>query len=352
MFDTPVVLIAFNRPEVTARTLDAIRQVAPRRLFLVCDGPRPDHADDPDRVAAVRSVLDGVDWPARVERRYSDANLGCEGNVELGLDWVFSQVGEAVVLEDDCVPDPTFFRFAAELLDRYRDDRRVWHVAGNVHGVPPRLFGGDSYRFSTWASVWGWATWADRWQRHRSVFHRDHVRRPGHDGEAPVRRTPARALPGTLVTRSAERHFAEAARSADVVTHGWDKHWWLTIMSEGGLSVTPAVNLVHNVGFGAGATHGVVERRTEPAAPMPFPLRHPAEVALDVEVERELELSLSRVGGRTAVAARRVVRSPALRRVLRSAAYSAPARAGARTASRLTDRLRRVRTTEGSGRSC
>jgi hypothetical protein len=334
-----VVLVAFNRPHLARRTLAAIREAAPQQLFLVADGPRPDRPDDADLCAATREVLDAVDWPCEVHRRYSEVNLGVEANVELGLDWVFAQAPEALVFEDDCTPDPTFFPYAAELLDRYRDDDRVWQVSGNRLGVPQRFFHGDSYVFTSWASVWGWATWADRWQRHRAQFPRDHVRSPGHAGDDPVRTTPAAPRPGVLVTRGGQRHFAEAARSSDVVTHGWDKHWWLTVMSAGGLCVTPAANLVENRGFGPDATHTVSAGGSDdPAEPMAFPLRHPHDVALDVAVERELELRLNRVGGPAAKLARKVIRSPRLRRAARAAVNSAPATSAARLAARLTRR--------------
>ncbi|GAB2974179.1 glycosyltransferase family 2 protein [Nocardioides montaniterrae] len=332
---TAVVLIGFNRPAHTARTLDAIRAVRPEQLFLLADGPRADRPDDVRLCAETRAAMDAVDWPCDVRRRYSDANLGCEGNVETGLDWVFGQTDAAIILEDDCVADPTFFAYAAELLERYRDDPRVWQVAGNGHGVPSAYFGGDSYRFSAWASVWGWATWADRWQRHRTAFPRDH-RGPG--GDAPLRAIPAAPRPELLVTRAGRAHFAEAATSADIVRHGWDKQWWLTMMTEGGLAATPAVNMVQNVGFGAGATHGVFERETEAALPMPMPLRHPAAVALDVEVERDLELLLSRVGGRSVELARRMVTNPRLRAVGRKVLHSKAMASTTRIASRLTDR--------------
>lgn len=343
MTPAPVVLVVFNRPALTRMTLAAVRQARPAELFVIADGPRVDRPDDALRCAETRGVLAEVDWPCTIHTRFAAENLGCEANVELGLDWVFSQVDRAVVLEDDCIPDPSFFEFTDELLSRYADDERVWHVAGNRHGVRPVAFGGDSYRFSTWASVWGWATWADRWQAHRASFPRRHTAtRDGERDDRPVRARPVTPQPGSLVTRSAERHFAAAAASTDVVTHGWDKQWWLSIMSAGGLSVTPAVNLVENVGFGADATHTAARgRRDEAAAPIAFPLRHPARVALDVEVERELELTLSRVGGRTARVVRRLVRSPMLRRILREAAGSRPATAAARMASRVTQRRSR-----------
>jgi hypothetical protein len=332
---TAVVLIAFNRPRHTRRTLDAIRAARPEQLFLVADGPRDARPDDAPLCAEVRAVMESVDWPCELHRRYSETNLGCEGNVETGLDWVFQTVPEAIILEDDCVADPSFFPYADELLSRYRDDLRVWQVAGNSHGVPAQRFGGDSYRFAAWASVWGWATWADRWQRHRAVFPRDH-RDP--DGLAPIRVEPARPRPELLVTRGGRRHFAEAATSDDVVRHGWDKHWWLTMLTEGALAATPAVNMVQNIGFGAGATHGVYEHDTEVAQGMPQPLRHPTQVVLDVEVERELELLLSRVGGRTVERARRAVTNPRVRGVARAILHSETAARASRLVSRLTDR--------------
>ncbi len=332
---TAVVLIGFNRPEHTARTLDAIRTAAPEQLFLIADGPREDHPDDAALCAETRAVMDAVDWPCQVHRRYSEVNLGCEGNVETGLDWVFAQVPEAIVFEDDCVADPTFFAYAGDLLERYRDDLRVWQIAGGSHGVPASYFGEDSYRFASWASVWGWATWADRWQRHREIFPRDHQ---GPDGDAPVRTRPAAPRPELLVTKGGRAHFVEAATSDDVIRHGWDKQWWLTMMTEGGLAATPAVNMVQNVGFGAGATHGVFERETDPALPMPLPLHHPAAVVLDVEVERDLELLLSRVGGRTVEFARRMVTNPRVRNVGRKVLHSNAMASATRFASRITDR--------------
>lgn len=341
MLKTAVTLIAFNRPELTRRTLDAVRRVQPQTLFLIADGPRSTHPSDDQRCAATRQVLGEIDWPCTVHRRFADTNLGLEANVELGLDWMFARTQRSVVLEDDCVPDPTFFRFAEELLERYRDDPRVWYVAGNNLGLGPRPFGNHDYAFSAWASVWGWAGWADRWARHRQIFTRDHDRRPdGSADDRPVRTKPVPAAIPTLVTRAGRRHFAGAAASGDTVTHGWDKHLWLTMMTEGGLAVTPARSMVQNEGVGdADATHtsgaGGDGQVYGVSRAMQFPLRHPPAVALDVAVERELELVLARVGSRTAQTARRLVRWPWLRRAIRKVVSSRAAMSGARLAARL-----------------
>jgi hypothetical protein len=319
MLTAPVVLIAFNRPELTRQTLASIRAAQPTRLYLVVDGPRTDRPEDEELCAAVRAELQEIDWPCEVDQRFSETNLGCEANVELGLDWVFSHEAEAIILEDDCIPDATFFPFAQELLDRYRDDERVWHIAGNSHWVDAASFDGKSYDFSTWASVWGWATWRDAWQRHRAAFPRDHQESSGSwDTAAAVRTHDAMPAPGSLCTASGRRHFEAVARSYDGSAYGWDSHWWVSIMANGGLSATPAVNLVANDGFGVGATHTRSNRQVTPAEPMPFPLIHPDTVRLNEDVERELELVLLRANGRLARAARSVIRPMWIRSIIRA----------------------------------
>lgn len=322
---TPVLLIAFNRPNVTRRNLEVLRQVRPSRLFVAVDGPRPWVATDAALCAEVRDLVAGVDWPCEVHLKASERNLGLEANVELGLDWLFSQVDRAIVLEDDCIPDPSFFRFCEELLERYAGDGRVWQIAGDTHLVPQEMHDGASYSFSTWASVWGWATWADRWHAHRAVFPRDHAGTEDTGTTVDAYRTaPAVPQPDALVSRAAHRHFRRVATETDGDARGWDHHWWVTIMSRGGLSAVPAVNLVENDGYGEGATHTRADKEPWPAVPMEFPLRHPAAVQLNRAVEAELELVLLRTDGELSRWARKLVRPLWLRRLVRRAVEIRP----------------------------
>lgn len=319
---TPVLLIAFNRPNVTRRNLEVLRQVRPSRLFVAVDGPRPWVATDAALCAEVRDLVAGVDWPCEVHLKASERNLGLEANVELGLDWLFSQVDRAIVLEDDCIPDPSFFRFCEELLERYAGDGRVWQIAGDTHLVPQEMHDGASYSFSTWASVWGWATWADRWHAHRALFPRDHAGAEDRvdatprtaDAVRPVETLPRREA---LVTDAAYEHFCNVARDTDGDSRGWDHHFWVTIMSEGGLCATPAFNTVENDGYGEGATHTRSDKEPTPAEPMPFPLVHPPSVELNEDVQRELELVLLRIDGRLSRLVRKVIRPLWMRAIVR-----------------------------------
>ena len=126
----PVVLVVFNRPDKAAETFNVVRAARPSTLLIVADGPRADHPDDPSRCRATRAVVDAVDWPCDVLREVSDEHLGCDPRVASGLDWAFSHVDSAIVLEDDIVPDPSFFPWCAAMLERYRDSPDIMHVSG------------------------------------------------------------------------------------------------------------------------------------------------------------------------------------------------------------------------------
>jgi hypothetical protein len=333
---TPVVMLVFNRPELTRRNLAAVRAVAPPMLFVVADGPRPDRPDDARLCAEVRAVIGEVDWPCEVVTRFAESNLGLDPNIEQGIDWVFSQVDRAIFLEDDCIADPTFFTYCEELLERYRDDRSVWMITGDNHEVPESLFGDLSYDFATWASVWGWASWADRWQAHRALFDRDHTTDTTDHPSGlvrPHRTTPAPPHADGVATEAGRRHFAKVALDTDPTSYFWDHHWWVTIINQNGLSAVPRHNLVENDGYGEGATNVRAKKEPRPARPLDLPIRHPAEVRRNDAVEAELELVIVRTDGRLSrigrwlirplwlrAAARKVITSrlvwPLIRRVL------------------------------------
>ena len=152
---TPVALIIFNRPHHTARVFAEIAKARPERLLLIADGPRPDRPEDVQRCAAVRDIVAHVDWPCQVERNFAESNLGCGRRPGSGISWVFEQVDEAIILEDDCVPDPTFFRVREELLEKYREDERVMNIGG-MNGQRPPPESPSSYFFSISNITWGW----------------------------------------------------------------------------------------------------------------------------------------------------------------------------------------------------
>jgi hypothetical protein len=267
-----IALCIFNRPDLTARVFDAVRQAQPQKLFLIADGPR--NAGDERKCEQTRVVVQKVDWPCEVHRNYSDTNLGCGRRLPTGLDWVFGHVEDAIVLEDDCLPHPDFFPFCAELLERFRGDERIAQISGtNVCGgvVPQEA----SYSFSIYPSNWGWATWRRAWKKFdQGIVNWTMVRSE-------------RLHWGFFPKREERQYFEEVwdalyeGRIVDV----WDCQWVFACMAHHMLSVRPSVNLVSNIGFGKDveATHTGFDHPVGNAGvrSLGFPLRHPELMVVD-----------------------------------------------------------------------
>jgi len=259
--DTPVALFIFRRPAPTLEVFTAIREVRPRELFIVADGPRPNNPSEADLVAATRELVENIDWPCEVHRIYSDRNLGLRDRLLSGLDEVFSQVSEAIILEDDCLPNHSFFSFSAEILARFRDDTRVGIVSG-FNFAPERKTEND-YFFSRSTLIWGWATWARTWNAFRLS--------PQVEEWTP---SEIKGLSTSFSNWFQRREFLGLLRNSKSLDT-WDISLAVWIRQAGLLNVIPHHNFIRNIGFGSDATHTKFEA---------FDLESP-----QIEIRRELK---------------------------------------------------------------
>lgn len=272
---TPVVLLLFNRPTLTAQVFAEVARARPPRLLVVADGPRPDHPDDAAKCAAVRAVIDGVDWPCEVLTNYAERNMGLRQRVASGLDWAFSLTEEAIILEDDCVPHPTFFRFCDELLQRYRHDERVMVISGDNFQYGRRRTD-DSYYFSRYNHCWGWASWRRAWQHFDMDMQLWPQIREGGWLEDILADPLAVPYWKTIFQRTYENKI-----------NSWAYRWTFACWVQSGLTILPNVNLISNVGYNQEATHttGSSQAANIPSQPVAFPLRHPPFVLRDARAD-------------------------------------------------------------------
>lgn len=273
---TPVAFFIFNRPDRTARVFAEIARARPATLLVVADGPRPDRTGERESCLAARAVVDQIDWPCELLTNFADSNLGCKRRVSTGLDWVFEQVEEAIILEDDCLPDATFFPFCTELLERFRDDPRVSMICGS-NFQQGRRRSPHSYFFGLHVTVWGWASWRRTWRNY----------------DVEMRRWPELRdtswLTDLLINPVAVKYWRttfEAAFQGEFDTWDWQFFffWW----SQNMLAVVPNRNLVSNIGFGDQGSHTRESLPTMaglPLEPMRFPLHHLPEVYLDRDAD-------------------------------------------------------------------
>jgi hypothetical protein len=242
MRTTPVLLIIFNRPKATAQVFDAIRQQAPKYLYIAADGPRSNHANDISLCRACREIVANIDWDCEVKTLYRNENMGCGRAVSTAITWFFNQVEEGIILEDDCLPNPSFFDYCAELLHEYRLNLQVMMICGTSYQTQKR--NAESYYFSKYVHVWGWATWKRAWENYNfKIFEED---------------KPATVSAVLKNTFSKKREYDFWSHNMQMIINGldtWDYQWMYAIWKNKGLCAIPWHNMITNIGFGPDATH-------------------------------------------------------------------------------------------------
>jgi hypothetical protein len=284
---TPVGFIVFHRPELTDRVFAEIAKARPPKLLVAADAPRADRPGEAEDCRAVRAIVERVDWPCEVLTDYAKQHLGCGLRESSAMDWFFEQAEEVIILEDDTLPNQSFFRFCEELLERYRDDERVMAIGGNNflgnRGVSPY-----SYYFSRYVMSWGWASWRRAWRYY----------------DYEIKLWPALRKTGWLNSifddRRASTYWADIFdRVPDHDT--WDYQFLFACWTQHGLSIVPDVNLVSNIGYGVKAahTHQHGPLAGVPAMDTSFPLRHPPYMVrnADADASADQELFLGAASG-------------------------------------------------------
>jgi hypothetical protein len=239
---TPVVFLIFRRPDLTARVFETIRQAQPAKLLIVADGAR--NEEEAILCQQTRAVTEQIDWDCEVLRNYSDVNLGCRQRISSGITWTFEQVEEAIILEDDCLPHPSFFSYCENLLDYYRDDERIMVISGdNFQDGNQRT--PYSYYFSKYNHCWGWATWRRAWKH----WH--------FNPETWIEFRDTGLIKFICDDSYEEKYWTQVFNTLflEGKPNTWDYPWTFACWSQSGLTALPNVNLVSNIGFGAGGTH-------------------------------------------------------------------------------------------------
>lgn len=237
-----VLFLIFNRPDTTQQVFEAIRAAKPPRLYVAADGARPNQKGETERSIEARSIATAVDWPCEVKTLFRESNLGCGKAVSSAIDWFFSYEPEGIILEDDTLPNRTFFTYCDKLLEKYRDSPQIMSISGSFFGNSTAHT--NNYYYSNYSLMWGWATWARAWRNYSFEVH------PGRFKLFPIYRKLSRILPALYWYQISN---LLCRKKIDT----WDYQWILTILLKDGLVCRPCVNLVKNLGFRADATHTI-----------------------------------------------------------------------------------------------
>lgn len=242
-FSAPILFLIFNRPDTTQRVFDKIKKQKPAKLYVASDGPRKNKEGEKELCDETRKIIKQVDWNCEVKTLFRQENLGCKKAVSSAIDWFFENEEMGIILEDDCLPDQSFFGYCAELLEKYRDDERIMMISGDnfQNGIKR---GDGSYYFSKSIHIWGWATWKRAWKKY----------------DADIKTFPLFKKQNRIssIVNGKTNQLAWLANFEAVFEKRldtWDYQWTYAIWANGGLGILPNINLISNIGFRIDATH-------------------------------------------------------------------------------------------------
>lgn len=260
----PVLFLVFNRPKKTQQVFSRIAEYRPSKIYIAADGPRDYIETDKHNCKLVREIVSQISWDCEVKYLYREKNLGCSTAIVQAIDWFFSFEESGVILEDDCLPELTFFDYCENLLDYYRDNNRIMHISGTNLG---QQFGTESYYFSKYGQIWGWATWKRSWLLfEKSLNKTDRI---------------------NFASKKEKKFWTKNFN--DII---WDVQWAVySIWLNNGISVLPNVNLVTNIGFDTEGTNYKDERSINSkiqTQQIQFPLTHPKEISINKEQDAKI----------------------------------------------------------------
>lgn len=276
----PVLLILFNRVDTTVALIDALRMIRPSKVYVSIDGPRESRPDDIEKISRVKQVVDSIDWECTITKRLLETNLGCKFAPSSAISWLFQTEDCGIILEDDCIPAPTFFEFCQELLLRYKNDECVYMISGCDFSNGDGALTTDRYYFHKYQLIWGWATWKRAWDK----FDIDMLSWKNREDKFRFLSQKCESLDERLFWLEIFNRMLE--KGQDSV---WDYQWLYAMWRNGGKCISPCVNLITNIGFGVGATHTQQQspKHQKPVGMVSHPIVH-CENTIDLKKQREI----------------------------------------------------------------
>lgn len=258
VFNTPVLFLIFNRPIETSKVFEEIKKVKPSKLYIAADGPRTFKVgEDLLCEECRRVVLNGIDWPCEIKTLFRKENLGCGKAVSNSITWFFDNVEEGIILEDDCLPDQTFFTFCEAMLAKYRYDDRIMHIGASNFQFG-KWHGEGDYFYSRYSHIWGWASWRRAWKKYDFKIERW--------GNIESRNNLNKIFEFEVVKGNYWANIFDTVIKGEVDT--WDYQWQFAIWNNNGMNILPNKNLVINIGFGINATHTINENKLINSIPL------------------------------------------------------------------------------------
>lgn len=241
--NVPILFLIFNRPETTKQVFSAICKAKPKKLYVAADGPRKNKSGEKELCERTRAIIKQIDWPCKVKTLFRKENLGCGKAVSSGITWFFENEEMGIILEDDCLPDKTFFHYCESLLNKYKDNEKIMMISGS-NFISEKVKIKESYYFSRYSHIWGWASWRRAWKYY------DYNMTSWPEFKKMNRLN-------SIFSTFEERFFWKSTLDLAYLhkISSWDAQFQYACFLNDGYCLYPCVNLISNIGFGKDSTH-------------------------------------------------------------------------------------------------
>lgn len=276
--NTPIVFIIFNRPETTSRVFESIKNAKPKTIYVIADGPRKNNPNDKQKCKETRAILKHIDWKCKVYKDFSKINLGCKKRIVSGLDNAFKLFDRAIILEDDCLPNQSFFNFCETMLDKYRNNEKIYSITGDNFLFEKQDLISDSYYFSAYPNIWGWATWKRVWKKYDpNITSWPLVKKSG------------------KYDKTFKKPFEQVYLNK---INTWDIQFAYYCLINKGLTIVPNKNLVSNIGFGQKSTHTNIKTIVSNmnTYDLPIPHTHPNKITINHKADKISRFHFTKLG--------------------------------------------------------
>lgn len=267
----PILILIFNRPDKTELLIKHLSVVKPQKLYIAADGPRT-KAEHKLTEKTRKVIEDHINWDCQIQKLYRSENLGLRIAVSSAIDWFFESEQAGVILEDDCLPDPSFFQFCSELLAKYEDNKRIMHISA-LNSFPNQS-NPNGYYFSIYPKSWGWATWKRAWVKYDDSIEKYQVATKSDKWKQMFQTSLGMTFWKLIIEKMSFKNSKMRSTS-------WAYFWTLSIRYHDGLCINPYVNTIKNIGFDLDATNTSESgnfsdyMRNMPVESIQFPLIHP-----------------------------------------------------------------------------
>ena len=284
MLNKAVLFLVFNRPNTTKIVFEAIREARPPRLYIASDGAREEKIGEKEKCDEVKKIVANIDWECEVKTLFRDKNFSCGVAVSEAISWFFENEEDGIILEDDCLPDQTFFSYCEELLDYYKDNDSVMHISGD-HFLDFK-YGNDSYYFATIEHCWGWASWRSAWKHFDFTLEKYPLQ---------IIEEKLFYMYGNYEMRDYWKDIYIKMKNNEI--DSWAYRWTLSIIANNGICINPNINLISNIGFDEDGTHTF--GKNDPLANIPtYPLtdiKHPTSIERSMFIDEYIMKSVFHV---------------------------------------------------------